>query len=64
MNHNLVIGLALFAVGGGLLFLGLPKNGVSPRFLQFEAAMILYTPIILVFLAAGAAEIITALLSH
>jgi|BarGraIncu00222A_1022003.scaffolds.fasta_scaffold616058_1 hypothetical protein len=64
MNHDLAIGLALSAVGMDLLFLGMPKQGVSPRFLQFDAAIVLYTPLILMFLAAGAAEIITALVSH
>ena len=64
MTQDVAIGIALFGIGAVLLFIGMPKHGVSPRFLQFDVAVVLYTPLILVFLAAGAAEIIKGLLSH
>lgn len=63
MTQDLAIGVTLLGIGAVLLFIGMPKHGVSPRFLRFEAALILYTPLILVFLALGAAEIISGL-SH
>jgi len=61
-NFDLVIGGALCAVGLALLFIGLPsKGGVSPRFLQFAAATVLYPPLIMIFLVLGTAKIIAAL---
>ena len=64
MSQELLIGAVSLVIAAGLIFIGLPdKNGVSPRFLQFEAAMILYPPIIMVFLVGGAAELMTALLT-
>jgi len=64
MSQELLIGTVSLAIAAGLIFIGLPdKNGVSPRFLQFEAAMILYPPLIMVFLVGGVAELMTALLT-
>ena len=64
MSQELLVGTILLAVAAVLIFIGLPdKNGVSPRFLQFEAAMILYPPLIMVFLVGGVAELMTALLT-
>ena len=63
MNEDILIGLVLLAIAGGLLFIGLPnKAGVSPRFLQFEAALVVFPPIVLVFLAGGVAELIAGFL--
>jgi hypothetical protein len=63
MSQELLIGALLVAVAGGLIFVGLPdKAGVSPRFLRFQAALVIYPALILVFLAAGVAELITAFL--
>lgn len=62
MSH-LVIGASLFALGVLLIFVGLPKKGVHPRFLRFPAALVLYPPVILVSLALGAAELVSSLLS-
>lgn len=60
MNSVLLIAV-FFAVAGVLLFIGLPDRcGASPRFLRFDAAPILYPPVILVFLAMGAANLISA----
>ena len=62
MNDSLV-GIVLLAIGIGLLFIGRPnKAGVHPRFLQFEASMVLYPPLVLVFLAGGAAALIAGIL--
>ena len=39
MSQELWIGVVLLAIAAGLFFIGLPdKDGVSPRFLRFEAA--------------------------
>ncbi|HEY5503597.1 MAG TPA: hypothetical protein VIK28_00455 [Sedimentisphaerales bacterium] len=63
MSEDLLIGVVSLGIAGGLIFLGWPdKNGDSPRFLQFEASLVLYPSIIMVFLAAGFAELITGLL--
>jgi hypothetical protein len=62
MNDDLLIGAGLLAVAAVLIFIGLPdKAGVSPRFLQFEAAPMLYPPLIMAFLVGGAAELMMAL---
>ena len=59
---HLTIGVVLLAVTAVLIFVGLPKrNGDSPRFLQFEAAIVLYPPLIMITVALGAAEVITGL---
>ncbi len=61
MSQELLIGAISLAVSAVLIFIGLPKNGVSARFLRFEAAMMLYPPVVMIFLVLGAAELITAL---
>ena len=64
MNFDLMIGLLLFVIFAVLLLVGLPsKSGVSPGFLQFEAALVLYPPFLMVFLVGGAAEILKWFLS-
>lgn len=63
MNSDILIGLVLLVIAGGLLFIGLPnKAGVSPRFLRFEASLVLYPPLVLVFIAGGVAELIAGFL--
>lgn len=63
MTEDLVIGAVSLAIAAVLIFLGWPsKSGESPRFLRFQAAMVVYPPIILVFLVGGIAELVTALL--
>ena len=63
MSQELWIGIVLLVIAAGLIFIGLPdKDGVSPRFLRFEAALVLYPPVIMIFLVGGAAELITAFL--
>jgi hypothetical protein len=64
MSQELLIGAVSLVIAAGLIFIGLPdKNGVSPRFLRFEAAVVLYPPLIMVFLVGGAAELISVLLT-
>ena len=63
MSGNLWIGALMLAVAAVLFFIGLPDaEGVSPRFLRFSAAPVLYPPVILTFLAGGVAELVTAFL--
>jgi hypothetical protein len=38
-----------------LVFIGMPKHGESPRFLRFEASLVVYPAVIMVFLAFGVA---------
>ena len=64
MNFDLMIGLILLVIFAVLLLVGLPsKSGVSPSFLQFKAALVLYPPFLMVFLVGGAAEILKWFLS-
>jgi hypothetical protein len=44
MNNDILIGVVMLIIGGALTFFGLPnKAGVSPRFLQFDASLVLYS---------------------
>lgn len=64
MSQELWISVVLLVIAAGLIFIGLPdKAGVSPRFLRFEAAVVLYPPLVMIFLVLGAAELIAALLT-
>jgi len=63
MNEDVLIGGVMLAIGLALIFFALPnKAGVSPRFLRFESALVLYPPVVLVFIAGGIAEIVVGLL--
>lgn len=63
MTH-LVIGVVLILLAVGLVFIGRPnKTGQHPPFLRFDASLVLYPPVILVFVAMGMAELITGLTS-
>ena len=45
-----------------LIWVGRPnKAGVHPRFLRFDAALVLYPPVILAFTAMGAAAVISSI---
>jgi len=62
MNH-LVVGVVLVLLAVGLVVIGRPnKAGQHPRFLQFEASLALFPPVILVFGALGMAAIVSGLL--
>lgn len=59
---NVWTGVAMLAVAAILIAAGRPnKNGEHPRFLRFGAALVLYPPIILVFLALGVMGVVTSL---
>lgn len=59
---GLAIGVALVAISVFLVFIGRPsKSGEHPRFLQFEASVVLYPPFIMVFFVMGMAQIIMSL---
>ena len=53
MFEELGIGVAFVVVAAVLLFIGLPRHGESPRFLRFEASLVLYPPLIMTCLACG-----------
>jgi ABC-type multidrug transport system permease subunit len=55
MLGDIAIGLVLFVVGVLLVFIGMPKHGESPRFLRFEASLVVYPAVIMIFLAFGVA---------
>ena len=62
MTENIIIGGLLVAVGAVLVGIGLPdKAGKSPKFLQFNAALVLYPGLIMAFLGLGAAELLMGL---
>jgi hypothetical protein len=54
----------MLAVAAILIVIGRPnKAGEHPKFLRFGAALVLYPPFILVFIALGAAAVISGLLA-
>ena len=57
--EGVTTGIVLFAVGVLLIFIGIP--GIVRRFLRFDAALVLYPPLALTFLAFGTAFILRAL---
>lgn len=61
MFEGVTIGIVLFAVGLLLIYFGIPRKGVIPRFLRFDPALVLYPPLALTFLVFGAAFILRAL---
>jgi hypothetical protein len=61
-DMNLAIGIAMLLLAALLIYLGRPdREGNSPRFLRFGAALVLYPPAVLVVLAFGAAELFYSL---
>ena len=58
---NLYTGIAMLAVAVILIWVGRPgKAGVNPKFLQINAALVRYPPIIVALLALGVAAIFSA----
>ena len=54
----------MLALAAFLIFIGRPdRAGEHPKFLRFEAALVLYPPLILGFIALGAAAVIVGLLA-
>ena len=63
-DMSLWTGIVMLVIGLLLIFFGRPdRNGVHRRFLRFNAAMVLYPPLVLIFIALGAAVVIGALTS-
>jgi hypothetical protein len=60
MFGDISMGVVLFAVGVVLIFIGMPKHGVTPRYLRFDAALVVYPAIVLAFLAMGTAMMFSA----
>jgi hypothetical protein len=61
---DFLIGVILLGIAAVLIFFGLSdKEGVNRRFLRFGAAVILYPPVIMIFLVGGGVEILKALWS-
>ena len=60
MVGEFAIGAAFVVVAVVLVFIGIPKHGESPRFLRFDASVVLFPPVIMTFLAVGAALMMRA----
>jgi|SoimicMinimDraft_3_1059731.scaffolds.fasta_scaffold39379_2 hypothetical protein len=60
MFGDIAIGLVSLGVGVLLVFIGMPKHGEPPRFLRFEASIVLYPAVIMAFLAFGGALVMRA----
>ena len=53
MLGEFAIGAASLVVAVVLFFIGIPRHGESPRFLRFDASLVLYPAVIMTFLAFG-----------
>jgi hypothetical protein len=61
---NLWTGIAMLAAAIFLIIVGRPdKAGMHRRFLRFDAALVLYPPIILALIGLGMAAVISGLSS-
>lgn len=61
MIGSYFIGGIMVVIGVILVGIALPdKAGQSPRFLRFEAALVLYPGLVMIFLALGAADVVVA----
>ena len=59
---NLWTGIAMLVIAFVLIWVGRPdKTGLHSSFLRFNAALVIYPPIILAFTAMGAAAVIGSL---
>ena len=57
--NGTITGVVLLAICVALIVYARPnKLGESPRFLQFDAAPMIYTPIVMAFFIFGAAELL------
>lgn len=57
-------GLGMLVAAALLILAGLPgKDGVHRKFLRFNAALVLYPPVVLLFVALGTAAIVSELLT-
>ena len=60
MFGEFAIGAAFVVVAVVLVLIGVPKHGEHPRFLRFDASMVLFPPVIITFLAFGVALMLRA----
>ena len=59
---NLWTGIAMPSIGALMIWAGRPdKAGFHPSFLRFDAALVLYPPIILAFFAMGVAAVLSSI---
>lgn len=58
MLGDLSVGVVFLAVGVVLVLIGVPRHGITPRFLRFDAALVLYPGIVMIFLTMGVAMIL------
>ena len=59
---DLWAGAAMLAIAAVLIWLGRPdRSGVHRRFLRFSSAQDFYPPVILAFIALGAAAVISSI---
>jgi hypothetical protein len=59
---NLWSGIVMLALAFLLIWAGRPdKGGVHPKLLRFDAALVLYPPLVLTFFALGTASVISGL---
>jgi hypothetical protein len=60
MSMNLYTGMVMLAAAFLLIWVGRPnKAGIHRKFLRFNAALVLYPPLVLVCFAFGVAAIIS-----
>lgn len=53
MFGEAALGLVAVAAGLLLIFIGMARHGEHPRFLRFEASLVLYPAVIITLLAMG-----------
>jgi hypothetical protein len=62
MGSGILVGAASIAVAVVLLWIGMPdKSGITPRFLRFEIAPLIYPVLILAIFTVGAANLVNAI---
>ena len=60
MFGEAALGLVAVAAGLLLIFIGMPRHGEHPRFLRFEASLVLYPAVIITLLAMGSGLMLRA----
>ena len=60
MVGEFAIGAAFVVVGVVLVVIGIPKHGQHPRFLRFDASIVLFPPVVMTFLALCVALMLRA----
>jgi hypothetical protein len=64
VSSYLLVGTVFLALAAVLLWIGIPVgNGISPPFLRFEIAPLIYPPLVLAIFAIGAANLISAIIA-